>query len=86
MGGCDVGNALVDGRHGSRQRVDRLASLLSLGDEIRSWSSVVERKGKELGKICAMGKKGKVRRGEAGRLDLSADDKHNPTRISDHIL
>ena len=30
MGGCDGASALVDGRHESRQRVGRLASLAIL--------------------------------------------------------
>ncbi len=40
----DGANALIDGRHGSRQRVGRPASLLSRRDEMRSWSCRGEEK------------------------------------------
>jgi hypothetical protein len=48
--GCDGVSAFVDGRHGSRQRVGRLASL-------RSWSRSGEKE--ERNKIYAAGKKKK---------------------------
>lgn len=55
MGGCDVGNALVDGRHGSRQRVGRLHFEMKY--DLGALYAGVEMERKGLDKICAKGKK-----------------------------